>query len=135
MKTRFFLPLIVVLCLAGLALAQTDTARLYGTITDSTGAVIPNATVTATETATGRTVSAKTGAAGDYVLSALPVGKYHVEVKQDGFKTATADVALDVSQVQEISLKLETGVCLDHGGRDQHRSTRRYGHLQRRRGY
>ena len=109
LKTRFFLPLIVVLCLAGLALAQTDTARLFGTITDSTGAVIPNATVTATETATGRTVSAKTGAAGDYVLSALPVGKYHVEVKQDGFKTATADVALDVSQVQEISLKLETG--------------------------
>ncbi len=111
MKTRFFLPLIVVLCLAGLALAQTDTARLFGTITDSTGAVIPNATVTATETATGRTVSAKTGGAGDYVLNALPVGKYHVEVKQDGFKTATADVALDVSQVQEISLKLETGAA------------------------
>ena len=111
MKTRFFLPLIVVLCLAGLALAQTDTARLFGTITDSTGAVIPNATVTVTETATGRTVSAKTGAAGDYVLNALPVGKYHVEVKQDGFKTATADVALEVSQVQEISLKLETGAA------------------------
>jgi len=111
LKTRLFLCLIFVLCLAGLALAQTDTARLFGTITDPTGAVIPNATVTATETATGRTVSAKTGAAGDYVLSALPVGKYHVEVKQDGFKTASADVALDVSQVQEISLKLETGAA------------------------
>ena len=75
LKTRFFLPLIVVLCLAGLALAQTDTARLFGTITDSTGAVIPNATVTATETATGRTVSAKTGAAGDYVLYVYAVAK------------------------------------------------------------
>lgn len=40
---RISLVLIFVLCLAGLALAQTDTARLIGTITDSTGAVIPNA--------------------------------------------------------------------------------------------
>lgn len=109
MKSKFFLVVIVVCCLAGLALAQTDTARLFGTITDPTGAVIPNATITVTETATGRTVTAKTGSSGDYVVNALPVGKYHVEVKQDGFKTATADVALDVSQVQEISLKLETG--------------------------
>ncbi len=109
MKTKLFLSLVVVLCLAGLTMAQTDTARLYGTITDPTGAVIPNATVTVTDTATGRTVTAKTGGAGDYVVNGLPVGKYHVEVKQDGFKTETADVALDVSQVQEISLKLQTG--------------------------
>ena len=40
MKRKFFLVLILVLCLAGLALAQTDTARLIGTITDSTGAVV-----------------------------------------------------------------------------------------------
>ena len=47
MKTRFFLFVILVLCLAGLAAAQTDTARLVGTITDPTGAVIPNATFSA----------------------------------------------------------------------------------------
>jgi len=110
LKTKLF-TFLVVLCLAGLALAQTDTARLFGTITDPTGAVIPNATVTVTDTGTGRAVSVKTGGAGEYVVNALSVGKYHVEVKQDGFKTATADVALDVSQVQEISLKLETGAA------------------------
>ena len=109
MKAKSFLVLTLVFVLAGFALAQTDTARLFGTITDPTGAVIPNATVTVTDTANGRQVTAKTGSSGEYVVSALPVGKYHVEVKQDGFKTATADVALDVSQVQEISLKLETG--------------------------
>jgi len=98
-----------VLCLAGSALAQTDTARIFGTITDPTGAVIPNATVTVTDKATGRTQTLKTGGSGDYVVNALPVGKYHVEVKLDGFKTATADVGLEVSQVLEISLKLETG--------------------------
>jgi hypothetical protein len=100
---------VLTLCFAGVALAQTDTARLYGTITDPAGAVLPNATVTVTDTATGRVVTVNTGASGEYAVNALPVGKYHVEVKHEGFKTATAEVALDVSQVQEMSLKLETG--------------------------
>ena len=109
MNSRFFLVLILVLCLAGFAFAQSDTARLIGTITDPTGAVVANATVTVTEIGTGRVVTAKTGAAGEYSVNALPIGKYHVEVKQEGFRTATADFSLDVSQVLEISLKLETG--------------------------
>ncbi len=109
MKAKFSLVLIVVLCLAGLALAQTDTARLYGTITDPTGAVVPNATITLTDAATGRVVTAQTSDSGTYALNALPIGKYHVEVKQEGFKTAKADLELQVSQVQELSLKLETG--------------------------
>src|SRR5580698_2226232 len=103
LKTRCLASLVLMLCATGLALAQTDTARLFGTITDPSGAVIPNATVTVTDTATGRAVTAKTGSSGDYVVSALPVGKYHVEVKQEGFKTATADLSLDVSQVLEMS--------------------------------
>src|ERR1035437_8607615 len=102
MNSRFFLVLILVLCLAGFALAQSDTARLIGTITDPTGAVISNATVTVTEAGTGRVSTVKTGAAGEYSVNALPIGKYHIEVKQEGFKTATADFSLDVSQVLEI---------------------------------
>jgi Carboxypeptidase regulatory-like domain len=109
MKTRLSLVLILILCLTGLALAQTDTARLFGTITDPTGAVVPNATITLSEAATGRVVTAQTDASGNYVLNALPIGKYHLEVKQEGFKTAKADFSLQVSQVQELSLKLETG--------------------------
>jgi len=109
MKTKLSLLLVIVLCLTGLASAQTDTARLYGTITDPTGAVVPNASITLTDAATGRVVSAQTSDAGSYVVNALPIGKYHLEVKKEGFKTATADFALQVSQVQEVSLKLETG--------------------------
>jgi len=109
MKVKFSLVLILILCLTGLALAQTDTARLYGTITDPTGAVLPNATITLTDAANGRMVTALTSDSGSYVLNALPVGKYHLEVKKEGFKTATVDLALQVSQVQEVSLKLETG--------------------------
>ena len=109
MKSRFFLALIVVLCLSGLALAQTDTARLIGTITDSTGAVIPDAAVTVTNTATARTVTTQTGGAGEYAVNALPAGRYHIDVKAPGFKSAAADFTLEVSQVQEISLKLQLG--------------------------
>ncbi len=109
MKSKFSLVLIVVLCLAGLALAQTDTARLIGTIADSSGAVIPNASVAVTNTGTGRMVTVQTGGAGEYAVNALSAGRYHVDVKAPGFKTATADFTLEVSQVQEISLKLQLG--------------------------
>jgi len=109
MKIKLCLVLSLALGLAGLALAQSDTARLIGTITDPTGAVLSNATVTVTDTATGRMVTEKTGASGEYAINALPIGKYHVEVKQEGFKTESADITLDVSQVQELNLKLQTG--------------------------
>jgi hypothetical protein len=105
---KFACSLVVVL-LAGYVIAQTDTARLVGTVTDSSGAVVSGATVTVTNTGTARAVSAQTSGDGGYVVNALPPGKYHIEVKQTGFKTATTDIILEVSQVQEISLKLEPG--------------------------
>jgi outer membrane receptor protein involved in Fe transport len=90
---------------------QTDTARLIGTITDSSGAVIPNAGVTVTNTGTGRIVTSQTSASGEYTFNALSAGKYHITVAAPGFKTSAADFTLEVSQVQEISLKLETGAA------------------------
>src|SRR5450755_2255001 len=111
MNRRFLIALSLLLCLAGVALAQTDTARLVGTITDASGAVVANATVDVTNTGTGRTMTVQTGGSGEYTVNALPAGKYHIEVKQTNFKTATADFTLEVSQVQEISLKLETGAA------------------------
>ncbi len=89
--------------------AQTDTARVVGTITDSSGAVLPNATVTITDIGTGRVVTATTNGTGQYVANAFPIGKYHIDVTAPGFKTSGADFTLQVSQVLEISLKLETG--------------------------
>lgn len=106
---RISLLLTLVLCLAGLALAQSDDGRVIGTITDPSSAVISGATVKVTNTGTGRTLTATTNAAGEYAFNALPVGKYKIEAGQTGFKTATAEFSLDVNQVIEMSLKLETG--------------------------
>lgn len=109
MKSKVLLVLVLVCALSALVAAQTDTGRLIGTITDPTGAVVPNAAITITDTGTGHTLSANTGDSGQYVFNALPVANYHLDVKHEGFKTATADFSIEVSQVLDISLKLETG--------------------------
>src|ERR1700685_746267 len=87
MITKFFAALILVACLTAMASAQTDTARVTGTITDSTGAVLPNATVTITDAGTGRVVTATTDGSGQYTVNALAIGKYHIDVTAPGFKT------------------------------------------------
>jgi len=103
------LVLLVVMFLSVLVSAQTDTGRLVGTVTDASGAVISGAGVTVTNKGTARSITVETNDSGAYVVNALPAGNYHVEIKKQDFKTATADFSLDVSQVQEISLKLEAG--------------------------
>ena len=109
MRNKFFTALLLVVCLASLALAQTDTGRLFGTITDASGAVVSGASVSVTEVATGRLITATTDASGNYSVAALPVARYHVEVKKEGFNSESADIAIEVSQVLEISLKLKPG--------------------------
>jgi Carboxypeptidase regulatory-like domain len=64
--------------------AQSTTATLQGTVTDQTGAVVPNAEVTATNQGTNVARTAKTGSTGDYLIPALPLGTYQVEVQASG---------------------------------------------------
>jgi hypothetical protein len=95
-------------------LAQTDRANLTGTVTDQSGAVVPNATVTAIHVATNAVRSAITNAEGEYVLPQLVVGDYQLRTEARGFKaslnsgivvtpgaTIRADVKLEVGQVTE----------------------------------
>jgi Carboxypeptidase regulatory-like domain len=92
-----------------ICLAQSDTGRLQGTVTDAQGAAVPGASVTVTNSGTGRATTVTTDDSGLYTVSALPPGKYHVEIKKENFNAATADFTLEVSQVQEINLKLQPG--------------------------
>lgn len=79
-----------------LAHAQTVTASLEGRVTDSTGAVVPNSTVTAVNTATGVTRMATTSGSGDYRIVLLPVGDYTVSADHAGFKKQAKKVALQI---------------------------------------
>src|SRR5579864_2981374 len=96
MKLRFFARLsmfAVLICMSLLcavgARAQ-ETGDIVGTVTDSTGAVVPNATVTLTNTGTNVSQTAQSGGDGNYAFTLLQVGNYIVKVSAAGFKTATA---------------------------------------------
>src|SRR5438876_8761682 len=89
------------LVLASLAVpsfAQRITATIRGTVTDSTGAVVPGASVTVKGEDTGYTRSTLTNASGVYSFPELPTGKYAVEVSLTGFKSSVVrGVALTVA--------------------------------------
>lgn len=87
---RFSLILTVILSCAFFARAQSDSASLSGRVTDATGAVIPAATVTMTNQATGIVNTATTNGAGRYAFPALKAGTYDLNVTMAGFKQMTA---------------------------------------------
>jgi Carboxypeptidase regulatory-like domain len=92
------------------AIAQVTTASIRGTVTDTTGAVVPGATVTVKSDQTGFTRETATNAAGFYSFAELPVGTYSVEVALSGFKSSVrTGIVLNVADVRAEDVKLETG--------------------------
>ncbi len=103
------LALTLILSWAAAVLAQTDTARLTGTVTDQLSAVVPQATVTLTNLGTGRVSTTESGNDGAYTLTALPPGQYKVEVKKASFRPVTQTITLQVSQVAALNFTLQPG--------------------------
>ena len=94
----------------GSAYAVDVNARIKGTVTDPSGAVVPGATVIATNTATGVKYPTKTTATGDYFLPQLPVGTYSIAVSAQNFKTfAAIGIVLTIGQEYVEPVKLEVG--------------------------
>src|SRR5580704_4608572 len=103
----FFLALIPVL-------AQAPTGTILGTVTDASGAVVPNASVTVTNKATANTRTLTANTDGLYSAPALPPGDYEVKVEMQGFRTTvrsaqvlagsptTVDMALQVGATREV---------------------------------
>jgi len=63
------------------------TIQISGVVQDSSGAVVPGAVITATQTDIGLTRSVSSGADGDYVMTQLPIGPYQIRAEKTGFKT------------------------------------------------
>ena len=90
--------------------AQLSTAELSGRVTDESGAVLPGATVTITQTDTGFTRTDVTGDGGIYVLSNLPTGPYRLEVSLSGFRTyVQTGIVLQVGASPVINAVLSVG--------------------------
>jgi len=105
------LSLTVALAAAGRsALAQEVTASIVGTVTDSSGAPITGADVTATDTDRGTVLTVKTNDQGAYNLLRLPIGSYTVKVTASGFQTAThAPFTLVLNQTARIDVQMKVG--------------------------
>ena len=96
--------------LAGSAYAQIPTGAILGSVKDPQGAVIPGATVTATNTGTQFSRAATTDGEGQYNLTLLPVGQYSVEVTMSGFKTFNrTGIVLDVGRNARVDATIELG--------------------------
>ncbi len=105
-----FLFCLLALANPGGALGQTA-GTITGIVSDETGAVIPNATITVTNAGTGVVVrTLKTTPAGVYVAEALPVGTYQVAVEAPGFQSAVqSGIVLNVADRLAVNLTLKVG--------------------------
>ena len=112
MKTTRCLRLLpaIVLCLPSALSAQIDRANLKGTVSDMTGAAVSNAVVTVSYPQTGFERTVQSTSAGEYVLSALPLGRCNVRVDASGFEAKHInDIDLQVGEFRTVNLQLSVG--------------------------
>lgn len=93
------LSLVVLFLFSPNSRAQANLSTITGTVTDSTGAVIPNCTVTVTSTATTAVRKVTTDANGFYTVPALSIGDYTITAARGGFRTSISTVDLTLSGV------------------------------------
>jgi hypothetical protein len=92
------------------AAAQSTTADILGTVTDSTGAIMPGAKVVVTAPATGEKREATANAAGEFVFNNLNPGHYKVEMTASGFKTfVVPDLLAAAGDRARVDAKLTAG--------------------------
>ncbi|HET9218768.1 MAG TPA: carboxypeptidase-like regulatory domain-containing protein, partial [Terriglobia bacterium] len=124
MNVRFLaLTLCLLLVLTGPALAQSTFARISGTVGDSTNALIPGVSITATNTGTGVVTTVLSNEGGTYNFPSLLPGTYRVSAALPGFQTQTfTDVELGNAQqlrlnftlrVSSVSTSVEVSVAAD----------------------
>jgi hypothetical protein len=93
----------------GAAVAQTVQVTIQGRVYDSTGAAIPQATVTAANSATALTRSAVASALGDYQIALLPPGDYTVTAERQGFQKSAKKIHLDIGASGDVDFSLSPG--------------------------
>ncbi|HEX7960163.1 MAG TPA: TonB-dependent receptor, partial [Terriglobales bacterium] len=90
--------------------AFAQEATIVGTVTDSSGAVVPNADITVTNRNTGQSRNLTSNEVGQYVAEALPIGTYDVKAQAAGFNMAqTTGVVLNVADRRRIDFSLKVG--------------------------
>jgi hypothetical protein len=110
------IPLLVAMfaCLSSPLVAQTFFGSIVGTVTDSSGAVVPSATVTVTNIGTNEKHAAQTDAAGNYRFVSLLPANYKVEVEAANFKRfSRSPIAVQVGATARVDSALEVGAATE----------------------
>lgn len=114
-KLLVVIPLLLLLVIPSSLLAQAaGTASIQGTVTDPTGAAIPNAKVVLTKTDTGTSRTTTTDNNGVYALPNVPVGPYSLTVSSEGFQTYTQTGTLEVGNSISIDPHMTVGSATEH---------------------
>ncbi len=99
---------VILLGASGIAWSQTVQGVITGTVTDPTGAVVPNVTVTITNVGTNASQTTTTGSEGSYRFPLVPPGTYIVDVKAANFAEIKASgIVVEASQTVPYNVKLE----------------------------
>src|SRR5438105_4307142 len=102
--------LLISLLMSVVLLAQGGTAQISGTVSDASGAVLPGAEITATQTGTGVTRNAVSNETGSFVLPNLAIGPYKLEATLPGFRTfVQTGIVLQVNSSVVINPALQVG--------------------------
>ena len=90
--------------------SQTTSTEILGSVTDSSGAVVPGAKVTITRVSTGETRSAVTNPAGEYTFPLIEIGEYRVHAELSGFRGQTVSgFRVELQQKARVNFVLEVG--------------------------
>jgi hypothetical protein len=89
--------------------AQLTTAVVVGTVTDSTGAVLPNATVTLTNQRTAETRQTQSNSSGQYTFTFLLPGSYSLKLEAPGFTTFTSSVLVSAGDRARVDAPMQVG--------------------------
>ena len=104
-----FLTAAFMLLTAAQLFGQLEAGKISGTVRDTSGAVIPDATVTVKSVATGAERSVQSGSIGQYLIPSLTPGIYEVTVTNKGFKTFRTSVEVTVGGSATMDAQLEIG--------------------------
>jgi len=109
-----FLCLALVLFSSQIAFGQVDAGSITGTVTDPTGAIIPDAQVSLLNTDQGITLQTRTGSSGVYTFAPVRIGHYTLTVVANGFaKTTHSNLTVQVAQALEVDLTLKPGAATE----------------------
>jgi len=109
LSTRFALCFLCFVLVSLPVFAQKITGDIEGNVTDSSGAVVPNVTISVESTATGVTRTATTSSSGNFRLTELPVGSYKVTAVAQGFKTMVRPAEVVTGGVTHSDFTLSVG--------------------------